>query len=268
MDERVEKIMAAYLEDSQDVANRQALEAALQAGELQAGEVAQMQQFYAGLDSLPVPEPGPMLRTHFYQMLAREKQKQQAKNAWRHWLNTLFTGLLQAVPVGKFAYSLVLLALGAMLGFWYHQSRSQEAEKLATLTSEMQQMKKMMMLTLLEQPSATDRLKAVNLTTDMATADDKVIRSLLQTLNHDPSVNVRLAAIEALYQHAGNPLAREGLVQSIGRQDSPLVQLALADIMLAMQEKESVKQLRQLLKKEDLNEAVKTKVEQAIQVLI
>lgn len=268
MDEKMEKIMAAYLEDSQDDANRQALEAALQAGELQAGEVTQMQAFYARLEKLPVPEPGPALRTNFYQMLAREKQKQHHKNAWRQGFHRLYTGLLQVLPVGKLAYSLVLLALGAGLGFWYQQSRSQQAEKLAALTSEMQQMKQMMMLTLLEQPSATDRLKAVNLTTDMATADDRVIRSLLQTLNNDPNVNVRLAAIEALYQHAGNPLAREGLVQSIGRQDSPLVQLALADIMLAMQEKESVKQLRQLLKKEDLNEAVKTKVKQTIQVLI
>jgi hypothetical protein len=268
MEERLEKIMAAYLEDSQDDTNRQALEGALQAGDLEAAEVARMQAFYGRLEHLPLPEPGPGLRTNFYQMLAREKQKQQARHAWRLWLNGLYTGLLQVLPVGKLAYSLVLLALGAGLGFWYQQSRSQEAEKLAALTSEMQQMKKMMMLTLLEQPSATDRLKAVNLTADLATADDKVIRALLQTLNHDPSVNVRLAAIEALYQHAANPVAREGLVQSIGRQDSPLVQLALADIMLAMQEKESVKQLRQLLKKQDLNEAVKTKVEQTIQVLI
>jgi hypothetical protein len=268
MDERVERIMAAYLEDSQQDANRQALEAALQAGELEAGEVAQMQAFYARLENLPLPEPGPELRTNFYQMLAREKQKQQTKNAWRQWLNRLYTGLLQTLPLGKLAYSLVLLALGAGLGFWYQQSQSQQAEKLAALTSEMQQMKKMMMLTLLEQPSATDRLKAVNLTTDMSMADDRVIRALLQTLNNDPSVNVRLAAIEALYQHAGNPLARQGLVQSIGRQDSPLVQLALADIMLAMQEKKSVKQLEQLLKKEDLNESVKTRVKQAIQVLI
>jgi HD superfamily phosphohydrolase YqeK len=46
------------------------------------------------------------------------------------------------------------------------------------------------------------------------------------------------------------------------------VQLALADIMVAMQEKDSVQQLKKLLKKEDLNEAVKAKVKQTIQVLI
>jgi HEAT repeat protein len=268
MDERFEKIMAAYLEDSQDPTHRQALNDALHTGEVDAGQVAELQAFHTRLESLPMPEPAPRLRSNFYQMLAREKQKQEAKNAWRQRLQNLYAGLLQAMPLGKLAYSLVVLVLGAALGYHYQQTRSAENEKLAALTSEMQQMKKVMMLTLLEQPSATDRLKAVNLTSDMATADTKVIKSLLQTLQHDPSVNVRLAAIEALYQHAGNPLVREGLVQSIARQDSPLVQLALADVMLALQEKESVKQLQQLLKKEDLNEAVKTKVEQTIRVLI
>jgi len=91
---------------------------------------------------------------------------------------------------------------------------------------------------------------------------------LLQTLNHDPSVNVRLAAIEALYEHAAHPTARQGLVQSIGQQDSPLVQLALADIMVAMQEKNAVQPLRKLLAKENLNEAVKVRIKQSIQVLI
>lgn len=268
MNEKNASLMAAYLEDSQDKTHREALAAALQAGELEAGQVAEITDFDARLNALPLPEPSPALRTNFYQMLAHEKQQQRAKAAWRNGLQDFYARVLQVMPLGKLAYSLAILALGAGLGFWYQQSQSQETEKLAVLSAEMQQLKKMMMLTLLEQPSATDRLKAVNLTTDMASADNRVILALLQTLNNDSNVNVRLAAIEALYQHASNPVAREGLVQSIGRQDSPLVQLALADIMLAMQEKESVKPLKQLLQKENLNEAVKAKVEKTIQVLI
>ncbi|MGV3642095.1 MAG: HEAT repeat domain-containing protein [Adhaeribacter sp.] len=268
MEERTEKIIADYLQDPHDNACRQALEEAGQNGELHNSQVADLQQFYARLETLPLPEPGPDLRSDFYQMLAREKQKHQAATSWWQQLNTLFASWLQVLPLGRMAYTGVVLALGAFLGFWYQQHQSADSEKLSALTAEMKQMKQMMMLTLLEQPSTTDRLKAVNLTTDMATANNQVIRALLQTLNTDPSVNVRLAAIEALHQHAGNPLAREGLVQSISRQESPLVQLALADIMLAMQEKGSVKSLQQLLKKRNLNEAVKTRVEQTIRVLI
>lgn len=268
MEERLEKKIADYLENHHDETHRQALEQAGQNGELDTGRVADLQQFFARLEKLPAPEPGPKLRSEFYQMLALEKQKQQAATSPWQGLGKFLTALLQALPLGRLAYTGVVLLLGAFLGFWFQQHQSADSEKLSALTAEMQQMKQVMMLTLLEQPSTTDRLKAVNLTTDMATANNQVIRALLETLNADPSVNVRLAAIEALHQHAGNPMAREGLVQSIARQESPLVQLALADIMLAMQEKESVKPLQQLLKKRGLNKAVKTKVEQTIQVLI
>ena len=63
--------------------------------------------------------------------------------------------------------------------------------------------------------------------------------------------------------HGGNP-DEQGLVQSILEQDSPLVQSALADVMLKLQEKRAVKSFKKLLKQKDLNGMVKTKIEQTI----
>lgn len=242
--------------------------AALRTGELEEEKVTKLKTFYDLMATAPEPEPRPELRSKFYQMLAQEKQKEARKFKLNFQPQPWLAKLLEFLPIGKLAYSGLLLGLGVAFGFWFNQRQNPEKAELAALTTEMQQMKKMVLLTLLEKPSATERLKAVNLTNDMETADRKVIVALLQTLNQDPSVNVRLAAIEALYQHADNPEARQGLVQSINQQDSPLVQLALADIMVAMQEKDAVKQLRKLLQKENLNEAVKVKVKQSIRVLI
>jgi hypothetical protein len=266
MEEKYEKLLAEFITKNEP--EKKDIEAAIQTGELEYTQVNEIKSFCDKLSALPEPEPSDSLRSNFYQMLAQEKQKEATKNNWRNSFLNFYQQLLNIIPLGKLAYSLVLLSLGGALGIWYNQSQNAESQRLAALTSEMQQMKKMMMLTLLEQPSATDRLKAVNLTSDMKSADNKVIQALLQTLNYDPSVNVRLAAIEALYQHADNSVAREGLVHAISKQDSPLVQLALADIMVAMQEKDSVKQLKELLQKDNLNEAVKIKVKQSIQVLI
>lgn len=268
MDEKFEKLLADFIAGSQTEKDKEELNAAITGGELEAQEVAGLKNVYSKLEELPLPEPSANLRSNFYQMLAEEKRREQANKRWKGLLSNFFENMLAQVPVGKLAYSVVLLALGVGFGIWYNQRQESEAQRIAALTTEMQQMKKMLSLTLLEQPSATDRLKAVNLTTDMERADDKVIKALLQTLNNDPNVNVRLTAIEALYQHAENPIAREGLVQSINKQESPLVQLALADVMVAMQEKDSVQQLKKLLKKRGLNEDVKTKVKESIQVLI
>jgi hypothetical protein len=82
-------------------------------------------------------------------------------------------------------------------------------------------MRQTMLLTMLEQPSATDRLKAVTYTDELDEVDDKVIDALLQTLNNDPNVNVRLVTVEALHKLASHPKVRQGLIQSITRRNLP-----------------------------------------------
>ena len=70
--------------------------------------------------------------------------------------------------------------------------------------------------------------------------------------------------LEALTHYTENPLVREGLVQSILQQESPLVQAALADVMLRLQEKKAIKPLKKLLQQKGLNEMVKTRIEETI----
>jgi HEAT repeat protein len=99
-------------------------------------------------------------------------------------------------------------------------------------------------------------------------ADDRVVKALLYTLNHDENVNVRLVTVEALYRFADNPAVREGLVKSIAGQESPLVQIALADAMVGLQEKRSVEKMRELLRHTETDAMVKEKLESSIQVLL
>jgi len=129
-------------------------------------------------------------------------------------------------------------------------------------------MQEEMLLTLIEQESATDRLKAVSLTQNISKADEKVVNALLQSLNQDPNVNVRLVAIEALLRYAEQPEVRMGLINSISKQDSPLVQIALSEAMVLLSEKNAVQELKELLEKKDLNEAVKAKLSESIEVLL
>ena len=102
----------------------------------------------------------------------------------------------------------------------------------------------------------------------MSGVGPRVVGALLKTLNTDPNVNVRLTTVEALSQFTGYPEVRTGLIKSIAKQESPLVQIALVDIMIELQEKGSVGALKDLLKKQGLNDAVKGKVQQGIQVLL
>jgi hypothetical protein len=65
-----------------------------------------------------------------------------------------------------------------------------------------------------------------------------------------------------------NPIVREGLVQSIVRQDAPIVQVTLADLMVALQEKKSVEPFKTLIRTKELNTSVKKKLETSIESII
>jgi hypothetical protein len=125
-----------------------------------------------------------------------------------------------------------------------------------------------MVLTLISQSSATDRLKAVGYTSELQQADERVVKALLFTLNHDENINVRLVTVEALSRFADDPTVREGLVRSIMQQESPLVQVALADAMVALNEKRSVAPLRELLRQQGTDVYVKEKLESSIRILL
>jgi hypothetical protein len=126
----------------------------------------------------------------------------------------------------------------------------------------------MMMISLLEKESATDRLRAVSLSEEIQGPSKKVTDALFKTLNSDPSVNVRLASLEALQNYAKAPTVREGLVRAIAQQDSPLVQVALADLMVKLQVKSSVNELKKIMEQKTTPAEVKQRIKESINVLI
>ncbi|HLT73939.1 MAG TPA: HEAT repeat domain-containing protein, partial [Ohtaekwangia sp.] len=115
---------------------------------------------------------------------------------------------------------------------------------------------------------ATDRLKAVRLSQEIGEVSSSVTRALIATLNNDPNVNVRLAALNALIPYVSDNKVRTELIKSIALQESPLVQLVLADVMAALQEKSSVKEFKKLLDDDRTPEEVKERIREKINVMI
>ncbi|OUJ72319.1 HEAT repeat domain-containing protein [Hymenobacter crusticola] len=232
-------------------------------------ELLALQRVWGTMSAIPVPEPSENVRPAFYAMLSAYKEETQAKpSSWAavwQWLQAVFTPQ-QAL---RLAYSLALVGVGVAVGFWLNKQPAQTADnqQLATLTKQVADMRQVMLLSLIDNPSATERLRAVSYTKELNNANPRVVEALLSTLNHDENVNVRLATLEALAQLAHEPAVRQGLVQSLAKQESPLVQSALADVMVQLQEKRSVKPLRRLLNDPALNEAVRGKIKESIQSL-
>lgn len=160
---------------------------------------------------------------------------------------------------------LASLLMGLFIGWWMLPSQNQQQD-IIRLSDEIQDMKQMMLLTLIEQPKAQERIRAVNMAADLPDADERVVNALVSTLTSDENVNVRLAALESLVRYVELPEVRKAIVDALSKQDSPLLLVAIADVLVQIQEKSSVEAMEELKNATD-DELVKDKLEQSIQTL-
>ncbi|AUC16997.1 hypothetical protein BTO06_03200 [Tenacibaculum sp. SZ-18] len=210
-----------------------------------------------------VPEPTAAMDIKFYTMLNSQKQKDE-KVSFVKKLESLFLGN----TFKKVAYSLFILAIGVFLGKGLSKDAGISSPNIEKVKEETETVRSQLVLTLLDQPSANKRLQAVSEVNKLNKVTETILQALFKTLNYDENVNVRLSAIEALGNYTEYPLVREGLIASILKQESPLVQIALADLMVLLQEKAAIKSFEKILYEEDTNESVKQKIEESIERII
>jgi hypothetical protein len=122
-----------------------------------------------------------------------------------------------------------MLVLGITLGYVWGGG---EREDVAALRGEVANLHAAVAASLLEQSSVSARLRGVAYTRDLEQDGDAVTEALLHALREDPSVNVRLAAIEALLPQLSGSARQGELVSAVATQSSPLVQLSLIDALL------------------------------------
>jgi hypothetical protein len=118
--------------------------------------------------------------------------------------------------------------------------------EIHALRDEVRSLSRLVTLSLLKQDSASERLRGVSFGREAGRGDDRVLQALLDTLRHDPDVNVRLATVDALAPALGQPAVRGQLVQEVGAQRSPMVQIALIDMLLARDRAGTQRQLLDL----------------------
>ncbi|MEM1136324.1 MAG: HEAT repeat domain-containing protein [Bacteroidota bacterium] len=260
-------LMMEYLEGKLDNDKAARLDAFINEHEDFKKEFGNMKNLWMNMSQLEIPEASPKMKTSFYAMLAGYQQGLEAKkdSLWEQALLLLQKWWTKSY-VPQAVLGVTLLLLGIQIG--YNLQKSGDQEKMLGLTKEVQQMKQMMLLTLIEQQSATQRLKAVNLAYEIDNYDAKVVATLFHTLYNDENTNVRLAAVEALFNLAEQSEVREGLIRAILEQDSPIVQSALVDIMLALQEKNVTQTLKEFLKKDSVNQEIRNKVNSSLLKLL
>lgn len=235
-------------------------------------EFAALSRTLGALDALPAARPSPRLRANFYALLEEEKNSAASVRAAatrRHRL-TVWRWILS--PVAACA----LLAAGFFAG-----QRSAPAplpttvasttndatqRELADLRQKVDSMNQLVSYSLLnqQQQPAGERLKGILAAQDLKDPNDKVITQLISALALDPSTNVRLSALEALYPHADKDVVRAGVLASLGREQNPLVQVSMIDFLVAARDREATATLQELSRTDKVDRSVRDAAKRAL----
>ncbi len=165
------------------------------------------------------------------------------------------------------AAGLTLLIVGFTSG-WMFQARSGQQPVSIFANSEdvaaANQMKKVLAFEQTGITSASERIQAVNQSFEMSDVDSDVTQLLINTLNFDPNINVRLAACQALVHFEEQPEVSEALIRSLAIQTDPNVQISLIESLVAIKEKRAVNQFQQLARNSEVMDVVRLKAEEAV----
>lgn len=262
--EKTKEQFADYLVGGLDEKSLAAVQTHLAACPACRGELESLSAIWTKLGVLPQEQPSSALRQRFYDMLEAYKEgldKKGIKVSLGQAVSRWVEHFMPRRPVYQLTLSLILLAVGLGGGYWMSSNRPAVKREITALKQQVNDMNGLVAVSFLQKASPSDRLMGVNWSSRIARPDEKILQTLLDTLNHDPNVNVRLAAVEALYLFYNYPQVKEGLVNSLAQQTSPLVQLALIDLLVEIRERRAVEALEQLIQNEKLHSRVKQRAE-------
>jgi len=251
-------------------------------------EAAGMRRIWEELERLPDEIPGEEMRQRFASNLDRYHEAAGGRGLSgplggpRRFLERLSAGLegwlagwLPRRPLAQAGLAAATLAIGLLIGSLHgfglprggtapaigagsaNGAGGTSGGEIHALRDEVRSLSRLVTLSLLKQDSASERLRGVSFGRAAGSSDDRVLQALLDTLRHDPDVNVRLATVDALAPALEQPAVRGQLVQEVGTQRSPMVQIALIDMLLARDRTGTERQLLDLTASPSLDATVR-----------
>lgn len=219
-------------------------------------------ELFNSVDTTPMVNPPQQLEEAFDKILKEEKNN-----------NTIKKGISVTIDFRKYkafiqiAAAILLLTSGYLIGINQNSSKSGD-DKITQIQNDMFEMKQMMALNLLENESASQRIKAVSFTEEISNPSKKTIKALINTLENDKNSNVRLAAVYSLSRFQNNELVKNAFIKCLETQEDPMIQIVIINLLVEMEEVNAIHGLQQLLNKKDLNEEVKNQAELGLKILL
>jgi hypothetical protein len=231
-----------------------------------AAEAQELRHLWQGLDNIPPERSDPFERRRRFDVMLAAYEVGAATGSGRLGVPSFVAWFWQ--PMVRPAWALAVAAAALVIGVAAGQRAAAPAatseSDLRVLRNEVTDLRQMVSLSLLQQQSASERLKGVAWASQLESSDNTVVTALLEALSNDPNVNVRLASVDALKRFATQDTVRRGAVTALERQTSPLVQIALIDFVVEAGLPDAGTTLRRLAGNDMVHEAVRARAEQGL----
>lgn len=265
--EEAEGLMMDYLENTLSNEQREAVENHLGTCERCLDELKDSKELIKIMAAEDTVKQDDSLRINFYHMLHSEIEKaglrknKSPKIQVNPWYRQSRFNL---------AAGIALLICGTFIGMFIRSEilNSTDRNELRQLHSEVAELNKTALITMLKDESSSDRIMAVNYVDDLDNPGDPVIEVLFKTLNTDKNTNVRMAAAYALSKFAGQRSVSDSLVRSLTLQTDPILQVALINILVERKEKSAVKPIEDIIANKSTLKEVKQVAEDGVKRLI
>lgn len=233
-------------------------------------EFQELNETWTRLGILAEEQPSPELRRNFYRQLEhyRRETTPAVRAGQRQGWSRFLPDLRFPAPLLRLAAATLVIIAGFGAGFFLGNGQSNGSGTLQRLSREKDNLQQQFSLSLLNQPSASARLQGLAMTSRLQDPDPELLSTLLDMLDNDPSVNVRLSAVDALYLFAERTEVRAAMSASLARQTSPLVQIALIDSLVTLKEKQAAAALKKLLQDKKIIPEVRQRAQSGISQIL
>ena len=201
------------------------------------GDNAEELALWNALGEITNEDPSPQLRQGFYRELEKASRPSLASRLQEFLGFSGNNGWITATAC-------VLVGLGA--GQLVNAPDAEDGVRLAALEENVSMLNRNLILDRLDNDIASKRLRGVMDAAVVAGDDSQIADALLQLATQDRVPSVRSAAINALGTQLGAPEIGRALMEMLVQVDSPLVQMALVDLVLRNGDAQQIEQLQKL----------------------
>ncbi|GJM32981.1 MAG: hypothetical protein DHS20C18_19820 [Saprospiraceae bacterium] len=251
--------LMAYLEDSLEKEERDAFEKKLSASPELRQELASLSGMLDLMNELPQESPSPRLAQGFKQQLQIEQQQLANKPKSPDRIRRSFEW--------RIAAAVALLIIGSGFGYLWQHNQLQQSQ-ISELAKEVTNTRKMLILSMLQQNSASERIQAIQTSAESVFSDPKIVAALISTLERDDNVNVRMKAAQALHIFVREKGVLDALIRTLTTDKSPEVQIALIDILVEVGARQAIPSLQNLMEKESVMHVVRGKAAEGLSSLL